>query len=287
LRRHDEPVEDSDDSEDEEEDSDYDENEDKDETISNFLQSANETNLGEVGNYYENFQHNLHVGSRMDSQSHVPLSNYVDGTQNNDLEIYSDINEDNSQDWTASILTNSSANRRISWNQRFGVPESEAAVAVESILNADEGEGDISVDLSAIEGLDDNLEDDNDEEDDDEDGDDDDDDDEDDEEDDNGYMGGDGHQQHVDVQMQCAIKSILDMPSVQQQSHQSHTNSYYHSHGHNPHHQHLNDFRNLEYPHIPNIHDQRRTDALMRNYSGHSTGVNDPILDEAVKSILS
>jgi hypothetical protein len=280
VRRQEETVEESDDSEDEEEDSDYEENEDKDESISNYLQSGPEPNLSDVGSYYDNFQHNL-------SHSHVPLNNFVDANTANDLEIYSDINEDNSQDWTTSILNNSSTNRRISWNPRFGVPESEAAVAVESILNADdEVEGDISVDLSGIDGLDDNLEDDNEEEDDEE-GDDDEDDEEDDEEEDNGYMGGEGHQQHVDVQMQCAIKSILDMPSVHQQSHQSHNNSYYHNHNHSSLPPHLNDFRNLEYPHIPNIHHQRRTDASMRNYSGHSTGVNDPILDEAVKSILS
>ena len=289
MRRHEEPAEESDDSEDEDEDSDEEEIEEKDDTITNFLQSSRvETNLDNVSHFYDNLHNSLHVpnGSRIDGQNHVPLNSYVDPIQqHNDLELYSDMNGDNgSEDWTQSILNNTSTNRRIPWNHRF--EEGEAAVAVESILNDDEDEPDMSVDLSGIEGLDDTLDDDNEEDDDD-----DDDDDEDDDEDDdvNGYaMAGDGHQhqQHVDVQMQCAIKSILDMPSVA--SHPSHNNSYaFHSHNSHPSlHPHMNDFRNMDYSHIPNIHDQRRD--ILRSYGGqHPTGVNDPILDEAVKSILS
>ena len=287
IRRHEEPTEESDESEDEEEDSDDEDIEDK---VSGLFFQKNEPNSGNVGHFYDGLHNSFHVpnGSRIDGQSHVPLNSYVDPTQqHNELESWSDINGDNgTEDWTESLLNNTSGNRRIAWN-RFGVPETEAAVAVESILNGDEeDEQDMSVDLSGIEGLDDNLEDDNEEE---EDDDEEDDDEEEDDEEDvvNGFsMGGDGHQhqQHVDVQMQCAIKSILDMPSVGSLASQH--NSYaFHSHGTHPSlHQHLNEFRNMDYPHIPNIHDQRRDN--FRSYGGQQ-GVNDPILDEAVKSILS
>ncbi|XP_054161550.1 mucin-2-like [Oppia nitens] len=305
IKRHDDNVEESEESEDEDDDSDEEDNEEKDDTISDFLQTQSDQSLGNVGNvghYYDSFQHNIHVqnGLTIDSQNHVPLNTFVDPNQtHNDLDIYGDMTGDTgAQNWTDSILNNNSANRRIAWNHRFGVPESEAAVAVESILTDDvDDEPDMSVDLSGIEGLDDdNLEVDNEEEDDDEEGDDEDDDDDDDDEDDDVVdsfaMGSEvhqQHQQHVDVQMQCAIKSILDMPSVPSQTHQSHNSYPFHSHNtHGSHpslHPHMNDYRNMDYSHIPNIHEQRRNDAMMRPYVNHTA--NDPILDEAVKSILS
>lgn len=209
--------------------------------------------------------------------SSVPLSNF-DPNSTSDLvnSIYDEIPDDSSNDWTNSILNNSAVNsvnsvssvasnlRRLTWNTRY--QETEAAVAVESILSGAGEETDIPVDLCEIDGLDGTLEDEEEEDEEDED-------DEEEEDEVNGFSE-DPAGQHSDVQMQCAIKSILDVP-VQQHHNSAYYNNQISSH--------MNDFR---YGLPSHLRHQNRHPGYQRDYS-LGNGVNDPVLEEAVKSILS
>lgn len=196
------------------------------------------------------------------------------------------------QDWRSSSFGSSGMNIDTRhgdvWSSRL--PEAEAAVAVESILTSeDEDDNQLSVDLTAINSLDglsrNPLE--NDEEDDDED---EEEEDEDDEEEDGDMDEDDVPSQSYlpdsssgdvqlqpdpnpcDVQMQCAIDSILEMPVHQNNptppfygsSHTGYGNRYDHMSGH---------------------HHHRSSGLGMSSY--HPGQMSDPVLDEAVKSILS
>lgn len=286
-RRH--GQEESEDSEDDEEDSDDDDDDDDDEVnqvkdvVTSFLSSVDTSDsIGNVDNYYDyEHHHNLTISSQANNS--VSLNNYPNGSS--DYGMYSDLPQNNSQEWTNSIISNPD-NSRISWSPHgYGVQEAEASVAVESILAGDdETENDISVDLSAIGCLDDNLDDENEEGDEEDDGEDDDEEDGDEEDEEvegvDHFISNDRNHQSHDVQMQCAIKSILDI-SVQQTS--NHSNSYLHPDAH--HHPPMNDFTNY---YMPSLRFQRHLSNLMPDcvINRHSNCANDLILDEAVKSIL-
>ncbi|KAI1280768.1 hypothetical protein HDE_13821 [Halotydeus destructor] len=254
-------MEESGSSEDEEDDS-----EDDDGDFSKLLENANV--LSDMSGLYggANYSHQMNVSSN----SMSCISNNHD--TNRDLFHGLDYN------WRTHTNYGHPSYSDTGWSKRYG---NESDVAADSILNHDEAQ--MSADLSAIannlEGLGGVLHQDEDEDDDD----DEEDEDDDDEDSSQASLGGSCStmrhqpQPHIDVQMQSAIDSILDIP--QQGSHDSFRadSAYaYAGRGYN----HLGQ-------HVHGTPSGSRHNGMQSSYMNSQSSLNDPLLDEAVKSILS
>ena len=86
------------------------------------------------------------------------------------------------------------------------------------------------------------------------------------------------NQTNTDLQMQCAINSILDMPVQQQGQNQQYYNHMHHSSSSNNYRSYSNQLPSM-------VHSSRGN--LIQDFRNESQLMSDPTLDEAVRSILS
>lgn len=280
----------SDASEDEDDDSAEDDEDDEDDDginndndISKYL-GQNDRDMGDLPGFYDDMSYDADLSV---NELNGSLQNFQSPV-NNDL-LYPDINHSQQTDWPQPNSYNSSQeNRMMSWPHRFGGNESD--VAVESILSQDEDDSLMSAPNLDMNGGSNQLDDvSQGDEEDEEDSDEEDDDDDDEEEEE--MLQGQGHflpdgsnmlQESslppCDTQMQSAIDSILDMPSHQQPM-VPYYNAMPQSHG---------SFGNRGYGTMPHMHNMSMHRGMHPSFGGPSqSSSNDPMLDEAVKSILS
>lgn len=264
-------------SEDDEEDSaDEDDDEDSHNDMSKYLDTSD--GLGDLTGLYGDINYeqqlNMNIADASDPLGlSQPSTSY---NQGHDEMLYPGISNHHPthQPWQNSSMTAAfdAAHSERLWPQRYG--ESEADVAVESIMGAGQDPPDCAGlttdDLVAPQASEEDDEEEDDEEEDDDD------------EEDNMQTGdfmddsASLSQQPCDVQMQSAIDSILDMPNQQQQA----MGSFYPNDSFGQ----PFDSGMLGGPMQMN-HGGRG--GGMRPFSSSHTRADDPMLDEAVKSILS